>query len=422
MSANRQKLPQPEELLLDYAERLAYHRAGRLALWFHLSKLRAAPRADARQHLLADLFKSLVAGHQGQTYALRCGDLVIVLREPRRGEIDELVYKARYLFREDPLVVAEEEDGTQRFCERFEMEADYERFRDAVRERARHPVAEDAPVHFSGHLARHLEAISAEARKEGHPSEPDKAPAGGGGARPADTRLLRELPAMRLGAAGGEAEALVLVELELDPARAREELFRGIDAASNPALGSFIATRLEASLLDLATSRMPVLGAPAALRLSLDGVLSADFLRFDHAWRALKSVNGDPVPSPVIVLSRGELADQPDAFRFAREFLDSQGYRIALGGVPIAGLPGVDAAALGIGLVIAEWRASDFADLLGSKLSLYRATVERLGAERIVLGGVAEARALKLAQALGIRVFSGPHIAAGGHRQAALSA
>ncbi|NWG47389.1 MAG: hypothetical protein HXY25_12715 [Alphaproteobacteria bacterium] len=408
MTIPRKKLPEPEELLLDYTERLAYHRAGRLALWVHLSRLQPAPRADARQHLLADLFKTLVASHQGQTYALRSGDLVMVLKDPRHSEVDELVYKARYLFREDPLIIAEDEDGKARFCESFEMATDYERFRDAVRAAAANPVPDGPPPDFSGHLAAHLVDLSEEARadrgREARATPAEGPEAAGVGAHITEHRIVRvhERPQARV-----ETET-VLTELALPEAPARDALFKAIDTSSNPALGPYMAERVAEALIGHATPQMRRLPGMAALRLRLDTVLSARFLEFDRSWRAQRSLKGTPLKSPLIILSRLEVRDSGEAFRYARDFLIGAGYPLALCDVALTTLPGIDLGRFGISFVFAEASEADLEALLTHELTDYRDTVQRLGVERVVLDKVSEPRQIRIAQSIGIRIYAGP--------------
>ena len=127
----KRNLPQHEELLLDYAERLERHIKDRRAVHIHLSMLRPHNRRSHHLRIAVGHFDALVARHDGQCFQLQNGDIVVVVKDCSVAQIDEVILKLRYLFSEDPLAReddAEGNSGQPRFCSWYELEQDYGRF------------------------------------------------------------------------------------------------------------------------------------------------------------------------------------------------------------------------------------------------------------------------------------------------------
>jgi len=132
----RARLPRPEELLIDYARRLQRHRAGRRALWFHLSRLGRQNRHESDIQLAANLLIPLAHRYQGEVFALANGDIVVCLKNPSPKEVDTAVFDLRFSFAQDPLMQRADKEGTHLFLTTYDMADRYDAFLDRVKEAA----------------------------------------------------------------------------------------------------------------------------------------------------------------------------------------------------------------------------------------------------------------------------------------------
>src|SRR5690349_8898746 len=119
-----------EALLLDQAQRLARHRAGRRAIHIHLSRLQPEHRRDQHLRIARNTFETLFSGYEGQLFTLRNADMMFVTKLAGRDEIDAIMAKFRVLFGDDPAV--QSEDAARPFHTIYDLESEYAEFLKAV--------------------------------------------------------------------------------------------------------------------------------------------------------------------------------------------------------------------------------------------------------------------------------------------------
>src|SRR3546814_18009207 len=95
--------PSQEYALLDFAERLDRHRAGRIAVHIHLSRLQSHNRREHHIRVAVSTFEDLVKQFQGHIFELANQDIVFLCKGVQVEELDRAILKLRYLFSEDPL-------------------------------------------------------------------------------------------------------------------------------------------------------------------------------------------------------------------------------------------------------------------------------------------------------------------------------
>ena len=118
-----------EALLLDHAQRLKRFTEGRRAIHVHLSRLRPYNRRRHHLRIAASAFEPLVSGHEGLVFTLFNDDLVVICKDATVAEIDDFVLRLRFLFSDDPLLLADaDKEGADPFCSWYDLEADYAAF------------------------------------------------------------------------------------------------------------------------------------------------------------------------------------------------------------------------------------------------------------------------------------------------------
>lgn len=122
-----------ESLLFATAERVGRIRDGRVAVHLHLSKLRPHNRQDSHLRIALRMLDPLVQFYRAQLFMLSNSDIVILCKDVKPTEMDNLIYRLRGLFSKDPLTYADSGDGRDRFYTWYDLESDYATFLDLTR-------------------------------------------------------------------------------------------------------------------------------------------------------------------------------------------------------------------------------------------------------------------------------------------------
>jgi hypothetical protein len=328
-----QALPEPEELFLDYAQRLAHHRAGRKALFLALSALAPTPHPDEHWHVVENLLAPVVRRRGGEIFRFRNGDAAAILRSADRELVERLTLKLRYLFRDDPLVSREETADLDLLCKWFDLGEEYDALLALARdiEARLHKTQSALPI--PGEPSETPLPVPGGQEFRG-PSDPQQSPlirwlTAPPSAPRAMDRLARMNPVARLGADGAPTAAFELIE-----AQAEALLPIGFperDLERNPqlvaALRGLAARRL---LIELPSARQPA--DPLALILPVETLLGTELLALERHWAAAR---GAPI---TFLLSQEERLADPLRYRYLRQMLKSFGHRLGLHGMPLESL------------------------------------------------------------------------------------
>lgn len=113
-----------ESLLLATLERLVRIREGRSAVRLHLSRLRPQNRREGYLRIVLRLLEPMVNAYGGQIFLLDDSDIVFLLRDARKTDVETMIAKLRSFFSRDPLIFADESDDVDRFCSRYDLAGD----------------------------------------------------------------------------------------------------------------------------------------------------------------------------------------------------------------------------------------------------------------------------------------------------------
>ncbi len=370
-----------ENLLLDYAKRVGYHRQGRSAVWLHMSKLRADIRTESDLNLALGKARDLAHRYQGEVFHLYNDDLVITLKDAKKNVTNSVVGKIRKIFKHDPLV----EGSPELFSDRYDMDKQYTEFLDLVKI-IRHNVGSDGVL-------------------DGRPEEIMRDDPGvvhtiTGVIDP--ERIIEKTDIFELGG----TLALKRFALEIYPLETAldEFMLKGVDILSNPAMRTYAADLLERRLLAAA----PHLGVPWpmpwVMKARISTLLSVDFMAFDRDWRRRWNHGVDDAV-PAFVVSYGDCFSDESVFRFAADFVRERGYALWLDEISKFTLPSINLGTYGFDMIKLDWPGS--AEELGLTREVLSRAIKRIGGDRIILTGCDEDGSLDLAIELGIRYVQG---------------
>lgn len=377
-----------EEMLVDYAERLERHRAGRRAVQIHLSQLRPYLLKPHHLRLAKQVLEPLVARFEAGVYQLWNSDLVVLTKGASEQDIETSIRDLKKLFTRDPLFSAP--PGSARvapFCEWFNLETDWEPFVDLCRR---------------------------------HNEDRRKAAAPGGGKAQAETmigpavleklenaivkadlaNLLRRQQVFAIIA--GAKPAPILTELFFSMPFLAQTVAPGYNVTGDKWLFQHLARVLDARMLALMPQQEYLaMLKNASLNMSLATVLSPEFLDFDRATN-----NKERGPLAVELPALDYFSD-PDDFCFARDFLKERGYKIILDQVKHELLPILDRDRLDVDLLKVVWSQSFYDDCTGEQAEDMQGAIERIGRERVILCRVDAEQGLEIGQKLGLSLFQG---------------
>lgn len=385
-----------EELLVDYAERLERHRAGRRAVQIHLSQLRPYNQRPHHIRIVKQVLEPLVQRFDAGIYQLWNNDVVALTKGASEDDIDTYIRHIKQMFKDDPLFSAPPSPSRRppAFATWFDIETEWEQFVGVAR----------------GHMddRRKASAQAAAAAKSGSLEE--------GRGQLISPAILEKLEKAIISAdlanvlrrqqvfaiIPGAKPAPILTELFFSMPFLAQTVAPGYNVTADKWLFQHLARVLDARMLALMPRQdyQPML-KNASLNLSLATLLTQEFLDFDRTTN-----NKDRGPL-AIELPAIDFYSEPEDFFFARDFLKERGYKIILDQVKYQQLPQLDRDQLNVDLIKVIWTPALYDDCETSLLERMQAAVERFGRERIILCRVDSEQGLQIGGKLGISLFQG---------------
>lgn len=391
-----------DRMLLDTARRLARQPAGWTVLVVHIGRL-INPKPHHRRVARA-ILQDVAQRLEGQVYAPRNGDLVLICRETSPGmRLGQGGLEPQQLSTTLSRLLQAETPPSARLISAWRVDADPGRllaYASARLEETAPPLSQEpdqsgqtARVKLLSGLAAGADALEVMHRQTAAlllatRPKPDVA-VDGGALRPLFTELDFSLAAIEArGPSGGQEPA--------DPYLLRylaNRLDRGVIEAVADGIG-------RASPLDVLRQRQGV--APLHLNLGLATILSDEFACLIAAIHAAGATLG-------VEIAASEACADPVAFRRARAILAQTDTALVLDGVSHLGLLFSQPWQLGIDLLKLDW-SPRMADLDARDRAEMEITADRIGRHRLVLHRADTEIALRWGLALGIRRFQGRHV------------
>jgi hypothetical protein len=386
-----------EAALLNYAERLDRHRARRIAVQIHLSRLQGHNRREHHVRVAVNTFEELVKQFDGQIFHLMNHDIVFVCKGARAEAVDEAVLKLRYLFSEDPLTRLADDQTGGGFCTWYLLAQDYDAFLSMARR-----VHELGEAHRAE--SRRLQGL---AQREQRVVKRPLAPADL--ARLVEALANTDISSMVRGQeicamTATDAPQPVFRELYVSIDDLEETLLPGVSLTADPWLFQHLTQVLDRRMLAHVLKEEQGGQASFSLNLNVATVLSGDFQRFDQGIGL--GVRG----RLVIEVQQVDIVADMAAYLFARDYLRERGYKICLDGLTHLTLPLVERERLGIDLIKLAWNGEAWPSMRPEALGDLERHIRAVGRARIILTRCDSEGALDLGQRLGISLFQGRYV------------
>ncbi len=378
-----------EELLLDFVTRLDRHRTGRIACELRLSLLRPYHQQPYHLRIVRRTLEPLTRRFDAAIYEMHNRDVIVLTKGAAVADIDRYAGQVRAMFADDPLFIGGDES---RFSSWYELERDYDALLRRVRQLNEQRAAAQDPGAAQDAMSQLL---------------------GGTAIRPAHLEQIeRAIEHADLGNMLRRQDVCAVVP-GMPPERMFHELYfsmyylgqtllPGHNVTADDFLFRHLTRVLDRRMLVLMTQRelFPLLRA-AALNLNVRTVLSAEFIEFDRA------TNIQDRGSLAIELPALDIMNEPNEYLFARDFLKERGYKIVVDGVKHLNLPLIDRDWLGFDFVKITWTPSLYDDAAGQRGEALKASIAKIGRDRVVLCRVDSEDGLKAGEALGITLYQG---------------
>jgi len=392
------RMPSQEQLLVDYVRRLEQHAAGRSLAQVHLSALRPFNRRDQHLRAAATEFEPLIKSQSGQLFLLKNGDIFFFFKNEARGQVETAVRKVKYMFSDDPLVADEEKTGTT-FSSWYDAHSQFADIQRVVKSLAEAEArrAEDAKNRLDARAALRAK------QKMGEPMTPEVLARIEGSLGNADLSNL-----VRRQFACDVDENMVpeqkFSELFISIQDLRETLMPNINLLANRWLFHHLTETLDRRMLSMLskTDRVQISG-DISFNINIRTLMSQEFLSFDD------NVAANRRGSMIIELQKEDIFADLGSYLFAREFVQSKGYKVALDGLTFETLQVVDHKRLGVDILKLVWN-SELADGGENVAAQVRQIVEDFGDGKSVLCRCDNREAIEFGRSVGIHTFQGRYI------------
>ena len=395
---NKGRMASQEQLLVDYVRRLEQHAQGRSLVQIHLSALRPFNRRDQHLRAASTEFEPLIKSMSGQLFLLKTGDIFFFFKNEARGQVETAVRKVKYMFSDDPLVADEDKTGTTfaSWYDATEQFPDIQRLVKGLAE-AEAKRLEDAKSRMDARAALRAK------QKMGEPMTPEILARIENSLGNADlSNLVRRQFACRID--DNMVPEQSFSELFISIQDLRETLMPNINLVANRWLFHHLTETLDRRMLSMLskTDRVAISG-PISFNINIRTLMAQEFLMFDDNVAASRR------GSMIIELQKEDIFADLGSYLFAREFVQSKGYKVALDGLTFETLQVIDHKRLGVDILKLVWN-SELADGGENVAAQVRQIVEEAGEGKSVLCRCDNREAIEFGRSVGIDTFQGRYV------------
>ncbi|MGJ3261536.1 MAG: hypothetical protein ACFE0S_18190 [Rhodospirillales bacterium] len=395
MATAPERMPSQEKLLTDYVRRLEKLKDGRGLAHIHLSQLRPFNRRDQHIRTAAGNFDQLVKDMQGQLFTLKNSDLFFFFKNDVKGQVETMVQKIRFLFGDDPLVEEEGKEGRE-FVTWYDANAQYEDVVQLVQGLV------DAEEKRQTEVRNRMDARQRlkEKQKKGEPLTPSVLAKVEESLSRADlSNLVRRQFICRVD--GKMVPEQLFSELFISIQDLRETILPGVNLVSNRWLFQHLTETLDRRVLSMLMKTDAVsISGDISFNINIRTLLSDQFQIFDDNLSAARR------GAIVIELQKEDIFSDLSSYLFAREFVQTKGYRLCLDGLTMETLQVIDRERLGADLAKIVWHPN-LADAGDEVQAVIKRLIERDGPERWILCRCDNREAIDFGRSVGIDQFQG---------------
>ncbi len=319
-----------ESVLLDTAKRLGRAAEGRVALHFHLSRLKPGARQEGYLRVALRLCEPTVGLNRGQAFKLLNGDIVLILAQPKPDDVDGLIEKVRGLWAKDPLTFGGAR-ASDRFCTVYDLQWQNTEFVKVAEELAK---AAAAPARGPGKGAP-AQPMDAEGLAQALAAldKIDVAP------------LMRRQMAVQI---QGAKAPVMMQELYVSVPDLTDAVLKGRQLTANRWLFQHLSMAMDAKLLDvLMELTLETQPGTYSLNLNVGSIATPAFQRFEK-WANHRSA----------IIAELQLLDvfaHIDQYLEARDWLQGRGHKVCIDGLDATTLDLVETSLLGADFYKLSW-------------------------------------------------------------------
>ncbi len=392
------RLPSQENLLLDYIHRLEQHKEGRTLAHLRLSALRPFNRREHHVRAAAEYFEPFVSTLDGQLFVLKNADIFFIFKKEILPHVETVVQQIRYLFSDDPLVLEEDESEIS-FANWYNVESQFDEVLNLVQNLISTPA--DHQRSFTNQMDTRS-ALKAKQEK-GEPLTPEVlGRVENALARTDLSSMVRRQYVCSL--TRRRVPEPAFSELFISIADLRETLLPGVNLMANRWLFQHLTETLDRRMLSmLSKTDSLTISGDISFNLNVGTLLSQEFQAYDD------NIMANRRGGMIIELQNVDIFSNLGAYLFAREFVQTKGYRVCIDGLSYQALAVIDRERLGADFVKLVWNP-EMVDGGEGMHDHIRTMVRFAGEDRVVLCRVDNREAVDFGQSVGITLFQGRHI------------
>jgi EAL domain-containing protein (putative c-di-GMP-specific phosphodiesterase class I) len=375
--------------IAEFLERLGRRKRDKnYAVHLRLSESYFYRRNRAFLSIASNTVMALAQRYLGQMFTLANEDLFFVFIADDDAELVKVAKQLQYLFAEDPMAF-ESGSGTdyEKLCTWYNLVKEFGEFRAAIE-----------AVIDTGAKDRDAEKATGRRKKRDETLEPLTTGEVAGienALRQADVSIFLKRQPVAVVLSDQKPET-VFNEFYLSINAIKQRLFPKIDLRNSRWLFQALTALLDDRML--AHLKRDRGHARFSINLNVPTVLSEKFVAFDE------SVKSGARGSIVVEFQRADALYDFGAFRMARDYLRSRGYRVCLDGVTPDVLGIFSHADLDVDFMKLFYFKDQEADWQSAKV---RDLVKASNKLRLIMARVDEEAALRLGKTLGINLFQG---------------
>ncbi len=388
-----------EARLLDLLSRIRSQAASYFAVHMHFSLLRASHRQPHFMRMAQRTVDSLSTKQDVEVFTLGNGDVVMLCRNVPVDDVDDVVFRLRTIFHEDPLTQAEDGSADDQFSTWYDMsqQADFKGLEDSVQVLAKQAEAardEQAEALSTGRASKAM---------DGAALEPEML-----------TAINQKMLEVRIGdlvrrqtavsVKPKEGHKLAFREHYVAMEGLRKRIAPNINLFANNWLFQYLSETLDARVLEV-LSRLDFAeqDAPISVNLNIATLSARPFQNFN-------AIVGEHTNKVIIELQAIDIFSDMGGFNRARDWLKERGYRVLVDGLSPLTLHFFDASKLGADHVKISWGPEVRGGVGQDQTDRIKAVAHAMPHDGVVLARVDSEEGISWGLGLGITCFQGHYI------------
>lgn len=376
----------PENKLLENLQYLEKNPVGKCGVHVHLSKLQRTNKRADYVRIAERVFDPIKIAHNAEFFILDSFDIMLTAPSTLIADIDKVLASVKSLFKADPLVDQRDGTGEESFVTWYDLEEDFEYFKEATVSCALTSKRSTLEYGSSGLddeklTPKNLDQLARIFRKLD--------------ARP----LMRNQSAVQIG--GNGQGQLLFREYYVSIADLRKKVAPKIDLLADRWLFQYLTTILDQRVLHMLRNQsMDDLPKNVSLNLNIQTIHSKDFQLFDQFV-------GDQAHRIILEFQPVDIFSNIFAFNEVRDLLQARGYKVLVDGLQPLILDYFDPS-----MLEADYYKIAWGDRLGGSATPegqkeMRELIHSIGNSNVIITHVDSEEAVRFGLLLGVQKFQG---------------